>query len=256
MSKNYELMLLAEQNAAQSYPSDTVKPKSVWVAPISAADSPAATQEIDDYSRVQVSNLVRHLFFVPGGVHAVALTAVEPGNGSSWMTVQCARVLAGQGRGRICVIDANLYTPTLHKYFSVRNDRGLSDALSQTELKDIHDFVSPVPLTPNLSLMTSGSMTSPKRGPLPADAFGTVLSTMRASYDYLLIDTPPIGMYSDALAVGLASDGVAMIIAEQSTRERTARQALKELTKANVRVLGAVLNKRTFPIPQRIYERL
>jgi hypothetical protein len=49
--------------------------------------------------------------------------------------------------------------------------------------------------------------------------------------------------------------GVALVVAEQDTRKGSARHAVEELGKANVRVLGAVLNKRTFPIPQEIYDR-
>jgi Mrp family chromosome partitioning ATPase len=56
--------------------------------------------------------------------------------------------------------------------------------------------------------------------------------------------------------LGQASDGVVLVLAEQETRKESARQAIEELRKSSVRILGAVLNKRTFPIPQKIYDRL
>ena len=258
MSKNFELLLLAEQDAALSDPSTTVGPERLWSSPSSATAAIGNLSDIDEYSQEQVSTLVRHLFLAPGGgVHAVALTAVERGNGSSWMTVQCARAMAAQMSGKICVIDANLHNPSLHKYFSVINECGLNDALSQTDInKNMTDFVCPVAFTSNLSLMTCGSVSGMKRGVLPSEAFASLLKELKSSFDYLIIDTPPMSLSSDALVVGKAADGIALVIAEQDTREERARHALQELTQANVRVLGAVLNKRTFPIPQKIYDKL
>ncbi len=256
MSKNFELMLLAEQEAMKSGVATEIKPEHVRVAPSRVGDGHAVSMEMDHHSREQVAKLVRQLFGLPGGPRVVALTAVEQGNGCTWMTAQCARTLAAQTSGKICIIDANLHHPALHKYFAIGNDRGLGDALSQTEIKDIREYIHLVPSLPNLSIMTAGSTAGSRQGPLRAEAFAAVLSTLRSLFEFILIDTPAISLYSDALGVGQAADGLALVVAEQGTREKSARHALKELNKANVRVLGAVLNKRTFPIPQKIYDRL
>jgi Mrp family chromosome partitioning ATPase len=256
MSKNFELMLLAERETEKSGIDAEKRPEHVWVMPARSSDGRGVSMEMDHHSREQVSKLIRHLFGTAGGPRVVALTAVEQGNGCTWMTAQCARTLAAQTSGKICIIDANLHNPALHKYFAVGNDRGLGDALSQLEIKDIREYMSPAPSLPNLSIMTAGSMAGSRSGPLRAEAFAVVLATLRGLFEFILIDTPAISSYSDALGVGQAADGLALIVAEQDTRKKSARHVLKELGKSNVRVLGAVLNKRTFPIPQKIYDKL
>jgi len=88
------------------------------------------------------------------------------------------------------------------------------------------------------------------------DALRRRIQELRGGFEYVLIDAPAVSLYSDAMVLGQAADGVALVIAEQDTRKENARHAVDELGKANVRVLGAVMNKRTFPIPQKLYDRL
>jgi Mrp family chromosome partitioning ATPase len=109
----------------------------------------------------------------------------------------------------------------------------------------------------NLWLMSCGSLAGQGGQTLVASkALGARISELRAAFDYLVIDAPPLSLCGDAATLGQAAEGVALVIAESDTRKERARHAVQELAKANVRVLGAVLNKRTFPIPQKIYDRL
>jgi len=189
-------------------------------------------------------------------VRAVVLAGVEQGNGGSWMAVHCARVLAAQVSGSVCVVDGNLRTPALHQYFSVENHHhGFSDAIRESG--PLRDYARQVPGVGNLWLMSCGSLAGPGgQALLPSQALRSRVSELRAAFDYLIIDAPPLGLYDDAVALGQVTGGVALVIAESDTRKERARHAVQELAKANVRVLGAVLNKRTFPIPQKIYDRL
>ena len=85
--------------------------------------------EMDGRSREQMAKLVHFLFGTPDGPRVVVIAGVERGNGGSWMTINCARMLAAEGKGSVCMVDANLLTPVLHKYFAVSNNFGLSDAV-------------------------------------------------------------------------------------------------------------------------------
>jgi Mrp family chromosome partitioning ATPase len=75
-------------------------------------------------------------------------------------------------------------------------------------------------------------------------------------FDYVLIDTAPISLYADALRIGRLVDGVILVLEASTTRHVAARRAIDALGSAGVNVLGAVLNKRRFPIPQGLYRRL
>jgi len=252
MSKNFQLLMRAEQEVSSG--SGKKRHQVLWTPPAEVHAVPSCPLDgVDERSRDQVAKLVRQLFLLPGAVRAVAFAAVEPGNGCSWMAVQCARILASQVGGAVCIIDANLHSPSLHRSFGIGNYRGFSDVMSHPGR--LRDCVFPVSGVSNLWLMTAGSSCDGR------DAFGgerlqSVIEELRSHFDYLIIDSAALNPYGDALMLGQAADGIALVVAEQNTRKESARHAVEELKKANVRILGAVLNKRTFPIPQKLYEKL
>jgi Mrp family chromosome partitioning ATPase len=65
-----------------------------------------------------------------------------------------------------------------------------------------------------------------------------------------------LNAFNDAIVLGGQTDGVVLMLKANSSRRESARKAVQELHAANVRTLGAVLNQRTFPIPERLYKRL
>jgi capsular exopolysaccharide synthesis family protein len=258
MSRNFELLQQIEQEEIPVSAGVGARPENAQrSAPVESAEIVAATlPEMGEQSREQVAKLVRQLFQSPAGGRTVVFAGVEPGNGGSWMTVHCARMLAAQTQGAVCVVDGNLRTPSLHEYFGVTNHHGLSDLMRQGG--HINGYVQRLEGTRNLWLMSCGSETGPDGSGvlLSAEALRARIQELRTGFDYVLIDAPAVSLYGDATVLGQAADGVALVIAEQDTRKENARHAVEELNKANVRVLGAVLNKRTFPIPQKIYDRL
>ncbi len=258
MSRNFELLQQAEQGMMTS-PADVgpTPAPAEWTAPVESADAVAgALPEMEGRSQEQMAKLVRQLFQPPSGGRTVVLAGVEPGNGGTWMTAQCARVLAAQVRGAVCMVDGNLRTPALHDQFGVTNHHGLSDWMRQG--RPVSDYVRRLEGTSNLWLLSCGSEPGPE-GPgvlLKAETLRIRMQELRAAFEYVLVDAPPLSLYGDAVILGQAADGIALVIAEQGTRKESARHAVEELNRANVRVLGAVLNKRTFPIPQKLYDRL
>src|SRR6266550_4721465 len=94
-------------------------------------DRPAALGDLDDVSRDQITRLVQRLFLMPGSYKAVVFSAIDAGNGCSWMTVRCAELLASQTNASVCIVDANLRAPSLHTHFGTPNHRGLTDAIVQ-----------------------------------------------------------------------------------------------------------------------------
>jgi receptor protein-tyrosine kinase len=75
-------------------------------------------------------------------------------------------------------------------------------------------------------------------------------------FAHVVINAPPVGLYSDAAILGQWADGVVLVLEANSTRRVAARNAKQAVEGANVRVLGTVLNNRTFPIPEKIYRML
>jgi len=79
---------------------------------------------------------------------------------------------------------------------------------------------------------------------------------LRDEFQYVLIDVPALNLYADAVAIGHIADGVVVVLHADSTRRESALRGLECLKDAGVEVLGAVLNRRTFPIPEFVYRRL
>ena len=82
------------------------------------------------------------------------------------------------------------------------------------------------------------------------------MTELRSRYDYVLINAAPLSVSDDAIMLGPLADGVVLVLKANSSRRETARKAVENLQAAQVKVLGAVLNQRTFPIPEKIYKKL
>jgi capsular exopolysaccharide synthesis family protein len=260
MSKNFELLQQAEQarDADLTLFTPEAEPQSGAAVSVafnshsSAPEARSALLQTDDVSREEIKKLVQRLFLLPDAVHSVVFAGIDSGTGCSWMTARVADILATQVRGRVCVVDANFRAPTLHTIFSVANTYGFTDALSQSSsLKQCASC-----LTPNLYLLSCGSVTANGQALLSADLLRSRLAELRSEFEYILIDTPALSICADPIAIAHFADGIALVLEADVTRRETTRKAAQDLEAANVRVLGTVLNKRRFPIPQSLYDRL
>jgi Mrp family chromosome partitioning ATPase len=202
--------------------------------------------------RDEISKLVQKLFLGAQAPRRVVFAGTEPGSGSSWTCARVAEALAQQGRGSVCVVDCNLRTPGLHQQFGSENHHGLSDALAG--FGPIREFAHR--WSRNLWLLSCGSSAEAGLAMLGSERMRSRLAELRSAFDYVLIDAPALNSCNDAILLGGLSDGVVLLLKANSSRRETARKAVQDLHGANVRVLGAVLNQRTFPIPEALYKKL
>jgi Mrp family chromosome partitioning ATPase len=211
--------------------------------------------EIDDKQRDELMKFVQNVFLMPGreAPGTVLIAGTEPGNGSSWICCRVADILACQVKGPICVVDSNLRSPGLHQMFGVDNHHGLSDALEATE--SIRSFVLPLGRS-NLWLLSCGANAAERRSLLSSDRMKLRLSELRQYFKYVLIDSPALSLGNEGIVLGRAAEGVVLVLKANSSRRDAARKAVQDLQNAGVRILGAVLNQRTFPIPESIYRKL
>jgi Mrp family chromosome partitioning ATPase len=211
--------------------------------------------EIQEKQRDELMKFTQHVFLIPEtkAPRTVVLTSPEPGDGCSWICCRASEILASQIKEPICLVDANLYSPVLHQIFGVDNHYGLSDALESAE--PIRSFLRPLG-GPNLWLLCSGGAASNHRRLLNPNAVRGRLAELCQYFKFVLIDSPALGLGSDAIVLGQAAEGVLLVLKANSSRRDSARKAVQDLQNAGGRVLGAVLNQRTLPIPQAIYDKL
>lgn len=205
---------------------------------------------LDQTARQELNRLIQALFLRQGGSRLVAFSAVQSGAGCSWLVARIAELLENAGVGTVCVVDANFSSPVLHGSHT-DNGFGLSDAL--LGVNPIGAYVQAI--GDHLYLLSSGSMCTKAEPLLASTAFRARVEELRAKFDYVLFDTPPLDSRSDALAVGGRTDGLALVVEADSTHRETARKAVRDVTAANVRILGLLLNKRTYPIPEALYKK-
>jgi len=183
----------------------------------------------------------------------VVFASVDPGGGCSRVCTQSAQVLAESVPGSVCLVDANFRQPSLPSAFAMTNHYGLADALRTTD--PIRGFARPV-LRENLWLISCGSGIDQSAGLLHSDCAKQRIDDLRKEFNYILIDAPPLNAYSDAVALGQFSDGLVLVLEANSTRRDASCRIAERLHAMQVNILGAVLNKRTFPIPNALYRRL
>jgi capsular exopolysaccharide synthesis family protein len=209
---------------------------------------------LDLVTREESLKLAQRLFLgqAEKRLHVVVFAGIDPGNGCSRLCGETARALADSVPGTICLVDGNLRAPSLPEYFGVMNHWGLTDALLQKE--PIRDFAKPV-YRDNLWLLTSGSLAEAHHA-LNSERLKTRFDELRKDFDYVLVDAPPLNHYADASVLGQIADGVVLVLEANSTRRESALKAIEALRSVQIDVLGAVLNKRTFPVPESVYRRL
>jgi Mrp family chromosome partitioning ATPase len=250
MSRNFELMQeLAAVSTASSRRFDST---STYVADSDAAST--VNLKSGYPADHEALGIVQRIFLVQSQTppRVVVFTGVDHGVGCSRIAASTATTLARNTPGQVCLVEANFRSPALPEFFGVTNHHGLADALLQDG--PIRSFIKPV-VRDKLWLLSCGAQTD-SANVMPAERVKARLTELRSEFDFVIVDAPPLNKYDDAIPLAQFTDGVVLVLEAGATRREAAQTATASLRTANIPVLGAVLNKRTFPIPDSIYKRL
>ncbi len=171
----------------------------------------------------------------------ILLTSSIPNEGKTTVSIMLAAAFAEMGK-KVLLIDADLRKSVLMKklQINVKRLRGLSHYLSgQQELSDVI-YVTNVP---NLHLVLTGPVPPNPAELLGSELMGRTLEALRRVYDYILIDTPPLGSVIDSAVLAQYCDGAVLVIDADTVSYRLAQKVKDQLEKSGCRILGAVLNK-------------
>lgn len=168
------------------------------------------------------------------------VTVLSPGSGEgrSCLAAELAILFAQLGKPTL-LVDASLRKPAQHTLFGIDNQRGLSDALSGASNPGVHAVQG----LPGLSLLTAGP-SSPNPLELLSDGrFEKMANEWQQTYSYIIVDTPPVDQYSDALAVARVTGRVLIVNRAEHTRQERIRSMLRRLSVAQSQILGAVITR-------------
>jgi Mrp family chromosome partitioning ATPase len=209
--------------------------------------------DLEAITREEEIKLVQRVFPGTDSAPRAVLFARLDEAGCAPTCARVAEILAARAEGPVCVVDANFRTPSLHEYFGVENVNGLAEAT--VESGPIQSFAQQIP-EPDLWLMPSGKAAAQLCFPRMADGLRVRMEELRNAFRYVVIHSGPLRQETGAMLLSRWTDGVVLVLEANATRRDAARRVKKILDAANVSVLGVVLNNRTFPIPDAIYQRL
>ena len=212
------------------------------------------TADLLTVRELEEEKLVHSLFFeTQPSPRVVVFTGLDAGSGATSLCSRAGELLASKTTGSVCLVDANLRHSALHMAFGVENEAGLVDALLEVGM--IHSFARPLKKE-KLWLVSAGTEIPDAHTLLASERLASYISELRQNFDYVLIDSPAASLYTDSLVIGAITDGVTLVLKANVSRRTTASKIVGDFAGAGIRVLGAVLNQRTFPVPNAIYSWL
>ncbi len=179
-------------------------------------------------------------FSTPGErISAVVISSSLPSEGKSLAAINLATAEA-QASKRTLLIDADMRKPRLHRVFASETTAGLSSLLTDSELKP-QDVIQNTQIE-NMDFLPCGPIPRNPAELLESQRFQDMLVELKASYDFIVFDSPPGFSLVDSMVIGQYTDGLILVVRSFVTPKAAAQQFVNRLEEANVRLLGVALN--------------
>ncbi len=184
-------------------------------------------------TNIEFSNLDKEL-------KTIVVTSSHQNEGKTTVISNLAVSFAGIEDKKVLVVEGDLRNPTVHRMFNVSNAYGITDVLTSqksfdecvhtTEVKGLH-VLSCGKIPPNPSEM------------LASKKMRDFIDSTREYYDYIFVDSSPIGVVTDAGIISTYVDGTILVVASKEVDVDMAKIAKERLDKVNANLLGVILNK-------------
>ncbi len=171
------------------------------------------------------------------GIKRVLISSAVADEGKTLTSANLALTLSQSYGRNVLLIDADLRRPRIHSLFGVPNDSGLSDGLDNGDPQKL----TLVQVSPCLWILPAGRATPDPMAGLTSSRMAAILSEAGERFDWVVIDSPPVGLLSDAKLLAAMTDAALLVIGAGSTPFATIERAIEGLGRE--RVLGVVLNR-------------
>lgn len=178
------------------------------------------------------------------GCKKFCITSSSQGEGKSITILNLAITFAETGQ-KVLLIDADMRRPAVNRLLVEKASPGLSNVLAG--LADESDVLRK-DVRPNLDIIFSGDVPPNPAELLDSDRMREMLEKLSKRYDYILVDTPPVNVVSDACVVANMLDGVLLLARQGRSRKESLKRAVNNLNLAGVKLLGCVFNG----VPQEV----
>ncbi len=189
-----------------------------------------------------INQLRVNLSFTGSDMKVIMVTSSLPNEGKSFVSINLWRSLASVGK-RVLLLDCDLRMSELVSRLDVRasgNFVGTAHVLSgQADFADVIYRTN----IPNGYILPVTTFVSDPTILLENNRFSVLMDSCRETFDYVIVDTPPLGSVSDALRISTKCDGSVLVVRSGFTKKRIVNDSVQALKRANVSLLGIVLNR-------------
>ena len=202
--------------------------------------------ELDYTSAEGFNTLITNLSYCGKDVRKIMITSRYAGEGKSYITMNLMRSLARLGR-RVVVVDTDLRASGIQAEYRLRDEQrtnlGLSEYLSGHCPLESALYQTNIP---NAFILPAGHEAPNPLQLLDTDQMQQLMEWLSSRFDYVLVDTPPIGLLSDAVALAKYCDGALLVVSYGQGKRQEIGEAVESIRHTGCQMLGAVLNEVRF----------
>lgn len=167
----------------------------------------------------------------------ILVTSTEAGEGKSTISSNLALSLS-QDNKKIVIVDGDLRKPSIHKQFRISGSVGLTEVLiGEQSLSSVKYKINPY-----LDAITSGHIPPNPAELLASEEMEKLIKNLKEEYDYVIIDTNPIGLVADAQILSSKVDGVILVARYEKTKKENLLNCKKMIDQVGGNTIGVVLN--------------
>jgi capsular exopolysaccharide synthesis family protein len=199
-----------------------------------------------------MKTLRTNLIFSGPSVRVIGLTSYGAAEGKSTISFQLAVSFAQAGK-RVLLVDADLRRSVMANRLQVKSKpEGLSHYL--TGQANVSDLLCETDM-PGMYIMFAGTRVPNSTELLGSENFAKLIPALKEAFDYVIVDTAPLGQVIDCAVMAPYLDGVAMVIDSTNNSYKLERKIKHQIEKSGGKVLGAVLNQVDFSLQRGYYSR-
>lgn len=193
----------------------------------------------DFFMQEAYKTLRTNLQFCGKDIQVIAITSCHENEGKTTISLNLARSLAELGK-RVLVIDADMRKSVIAaRHSNAKNPAGLSEVL--TGMAVLSDCIYSTQVD-KLHIIFAGQYPPNPVELLNGKYFAELIAETRKVFDYVIVDTPPLGRVIDSAVVAPLCDGVIVVLADKTVRRKQAKEVVEQLRKSGSKILGVVRN--------------
>ena len=169
----------------------------------------------------------------------IGVTSANRGEGKSITAINLAYTFAETGK-KTLLVEADMRLPNLAARMDIQEAPGLSNLL--VNLSKVEDVLQSTGVQENLHMLTAGDIPPNPSELLGSERMKTCLQNFGETYDYIVLDLPPVNIVSDALEIARMVDGFVFVVRQEYSTRASVMQAMSQMQMVDAKILGFVMN--------------